>query len=43
MCVVMGMEDPMKMFEDDNMPKDLVEGESKFIMKKKRLELTQTR
>ena len=40
MCVVTYIDGPMKTFEEDKIIKDLDEGESKNILKKKRLELT---
>ena len=43
MCVVTYTEDPMKTFEEKNMPGDLYEEESKSILKKKRIELALTR
>ena len=43
LCVVTNMEDPMKTFEEDNMPEDLDEKESKSILKKKIIELPLTR
>ena len=43
MCVVIYMEYPMKMFEEDNMQKYLDEEEARSILKKKRLELALTR
>ena len=33
MCVLTGMEDPMKKFEEDNMTEYLDEGESNFTPK----------
>ena len=43
MCVVTDMEGAIKMFEEDNMPRDLDENESKSILNNKRLELALTR
>ena len=37
MCVVTDVEDPIKTFEEDNMPKYLDEDEAKSILKNKRL------
>ena len=43
MCVVTDMEGTIKMFQEDNMPKDLDQDESKSILEKKRPELEITR
>ena len=43
MCVVTDMEDPMKTFEEENIPKYLDEDESNSILNKKSLELALTK
>ena len=39
LCVVRDMEDPMKIFKEENIPEDLYEKEAKSSLKNKILEL----